>query len=81
MSFIKRWDTGDIKYQLGRCGLEMNSTYNDGFVRWDCKKDLLELKYYLEELLYNAPGFGEVEQGFIEDKEKQKIWKILNNKV
>lgn len=81
MSFIRRWDANDIKYQLGRCCSEMNSPYNDGFVQWDCKKDLLEVKYYLEELLHKAPSFGQVEQGFIEDKEKQKTWKILNNKV
>lgn len=79
MGYIKRWDVADIKHQLGRCAAELHHNGNDGFTQWDCKKELLEVKYHLEELLHRAPSFGAVEQSYHEDMEKQQMWKRLND--
>jgi hypothetical protein len=81
MGYIRRWDVSDIKHQLGRCSTEMQYAGNDGFSQWDCKKDLLEVKYYLEELLHNAPTFGNLEESYHEDMEKQQVWKRLNEET
>ena len=58
MSFIKRWDVGDIQRQISACASQVNSTYNDGFTAWHCKQDLLIVKYQLEEILRTAPTFA-----------------------
>ena len=81
MSFIKRWDASDVISQLRLCSAQVNSYYNDGFVQWDCKKDLLTVKYALDEMLESSPSFGEVEESFHEDMSKQITWKKLNAKV
>jgi hypothetical protein len=81
MGYIKRWDVTDIKHQLGRCSAEMQYSGNDGFTQWDCKKELLEVKYYLDQLLHNSPTFSNLEESYILEKEKELAWKILNEKT
>ena len=78
MGFRKRWDADDILHQLHSCSSQVNSRHNDGFTAWDCKKDLLRVKYALDEMLESSPAFGEVESSFHEDMAKQKTWKKLN---
>lgn len=77
MGFSKRWDIADIKHQLGRCSAEMKYGGNDGFTQWDCKKELLEVKYYLEQLLHNAPKFSDVEESYLLEKEQEKTFNLL----
>lgn len=79
MGFVKRWSTPDIKSQLASCASQLNNPRNDGFVAWDCKKDLLELKYYIDLLLLRAPTFGDVEKSFLEEQEMNKTFEILKN--
>lgn len=79
MGFIKRWDTDDILHQLNRCAYQMNNGHNDGYAQWDCKKDLLTVKYEIEKLLHKSPTFGWVEESWHEDMEKQRTWDILTD--
>ena len=79
MGFMKRWDADDILHQLSSCASQMNNDYNDGFVQWDCKKELLTVKYEIEKLLRNSPKFSNVEESWIEDMEKQRTWEILKD--
>ena len=80
MGFQKRWDVGDIQRQLNACSAQMNSNYNDGFVQWHCKQDLLIVKYQLDELLRTAAKYAGEEE-FIEQLDKQLVWKRLNEKT
>lgn len=78
MSFIKRWDVGDIQSQINACAAQMNNTYNDGFTQWHCKQDLLILKYQIDELLRNSSTFAGEEE-FIDQLDKQVVWKRLTH--
>lgn len=79
MSYIKHWNVGDIIRQLNLCSSQVNSPFNDGWTSWGCKKDLLTVKYHLDELLAEAPKFSHVEADFVNEMEKQKTWKVLND--
>jgi hypothetical protein len=79
MGFMKRWEAGTIVSQIRACSSEMNYAGNDGFSQWGCKKDLLEVKYLLDEILSNAPNFGDDEKEFISQLEQQKILNILKH--
>lgn len=79
MGFIKRWNADDVVRQVNLCASQMRYRGNDGYIQWDCKKDLLTVKYELERLLRNSPSFGEVETSFVDDMEKQQSWEILKN--
>ncbi len=80
MGFVKRWDAEDIQRQINVCAAQMNSHYNDGFTQWYCKQDLLMLKYQLDEILRSAPTFAP-EQQFLDDLNKNTVWKRLNEKT
>lgn len=79
MGYIKRWDTRSMAHDLKRCAAEMNFSGNDGYIQWDCKKELLELKYLLDELIATGPTFGSLEEGLINELEQQKIYNILKH--
>jgi hypothetical protein len=77
-AYHQRWDVDNILRQLNLCSAQVNSSYNDGFTAWSCKKDLLTVKYHLDQLLSQAPKFSHVEEEFVNEMEKQKTWKALN---
>lgn len=80
MSFIKRWDVDNIQQQIRACGAQVHSVYNDGFTAWECKKDLLDIKYQVESLLESSPTFAG-EEKYHEEKLKEKAWRVLNEKI
>ena len=81
MGFRITWDADKIISDLRACTAQAVSPYNDGYSAWDCKKDLLTVKYALDEMLERCPSFSTVEDSFHEDMLKQKTWKILNDKM
>ena len=80
MGFQKRWDVAEIQRLISVCSAQMKNGYNDGFVQWHCKQDLLVVKYQLDEILRTAPTFAD-EKEFIEQLDKQLVWKRLNEKT
>ncbi len=81
MGFNIYWDTDKIISDLRACAGQAISPYNDGYSAWYCKKDLLIIKYELEELLDRCPTFSHVEEKFHDEMAKQKTWKTLNDKM
>jgi hypothetical protein len=52
--------------------------YVTGFVNWPCKQDLYRVKFAVDEMLKNTGSFvGEAE--WLEEQEKQQMWKALKN--
>lgn len=76
MSFHKRWDIELIKQQIMHCGVQVISSYNDGFTAWECKKDLYNLKFFIDKLLEDAPEFS-CEAEYLKSIEQEKLIKIL----
>jgi hypothetical protein len=62
MGFKKDWDTNAIKHWLWSMTYECSSPRNDGFTAFEVKKELLEIKFLLDDLLEDCPKFvGEEE--------------------
>lgn len=84
MSFKITWDSVGIISQLRQCYAQLTSTYNDGFSQWGCKQELYRVKFELDRMLDNSPKFHG-EQEWLEEqtveREKQQIWKALNDKT
>jgi hypothetical protein len=80
MGFKKRWDVAEMQRLISACSAQMNNAYNDGFVQWHCKQDLLVVKYQLDEILRTAPKFADEEE-FVDQLDKQLVWKRLNEKT
>lgn len=70
-------DYNAVSHQIYMSGVELNSPRNDGFVQWEIKKDLLRLKFLLDEILKDSPEFvGEEE--FLQEQSKKQMWRVLN---
>lgn len=81
MGFKISWDADKIINDLARCYAQAASPFNDGFSAWNCKKDLLKVKYDLDEKVARLPNFGHLETEFHEEIAKSKTWKVLNDKM
>jgi hypothetical protein len=78
MGFKKSWDIADISRQIHSLSRECSSPYNDGFTALECKKDLYQIKFVIDEALKLAPGFSG-EQEWLTEQEKKRIIKILKS--
>lgn len=77
MGFRKPMDYNSVSHQIYIAGVELNDHRNDGFVQWEIKKDLYQLKFLVDEILSRSPEFaGESE--FLQEQAKKKMWKSLN---
>lgn len=47
----------DAVAQIRKCAAEASSPYNDGWTAMDCKKELVNLKWLIEDLLEDCPTF------------------------
>jgi hypothetical protein len=77
MGFRKPMDYNSVSHQIYISGVELNSPRNDGFVAFEVKKDLIRLKFLLDEILKDSPEFaGEAE--FLQEQSKKQMWRALN---
>lgn len=58
MGYRKDWDTHAIKHSLWKMAYECSSPYNDGFTQFEVKKELLEIKFLVDDLLADTPTFA-----------------------
>lgn len=60
---------------IRNCAGEAQSAYNDGWIAMQCKKDLVQLKWLIEDLLEDCPTFvGE------EVWEQERLVELLKRK-
>lgn len=73
MGFRKPIDSNNIVRDLRKAYVELNSPYNDGFTGWAIKQELYEVKFLLDRILKESPTFGEIEERYLDNIEKNKI--------
>jgi hypothetical protein len=79
MGFRKSWDVANIAGQIHSLARECSSGYNDGFVAFECKKDLYQIKQIIEDAISQSPDFGHLEEQWLQEQEKNRIIKILKS--
>ena len=75
----KNWDVADIARQIHSMSRECTSPSTTGFVTFEIKKDLYQLKEIIDRALSDAPDFGELEKDWLNEQEKKRIIKILKS--
>ncbi len=58
MGYRKDWDMNVLRHSLWVMAHECSSPRNDGFTAFEIKKELLELKFLIDDLLDNTPKFA-----------------------
>lgn len=74
---IKNWNADKIISDLQQIYFATTDPRMDGFVTWGCKQDLYRVKFALDDMLKQCPVYTP-EAEFLEQHEKQKVWKSLN---
>ena len=79
MGFKQNWDVADIARQIHSMARECASPYNTGFVTFEIKKDLYQLKNIVDQALKESPNFGDLEQEWLTEQEQKRIIKHLKS--
>jgi len=77
MGYRKPIELNSIITQLRKAYIEVNSPYNDGFTGWETKRELYEIKFLLDEIIKESPSFGEIEERYLNEVNKLKVWREL----
>lgn len=75
----QNWNVFDVEQQIQRMGWAARDSMMTGFVCWPIKQDLYRLKWIIDEELAKSPVFSD-EAEFLEEHEKEVMWKALNYK-
>ena len=75
---IKNWNADQVISQCQQMYYGANDPHMTGFVNWPCKQDLYRVKFAVDEMLKNTSGFAGEEE-WLEQLEKEKVWKALKN--
>jgi hypothetical protein len=77
---IKNWNADEIISQLQRIYFATTDPRMDGFVTWGCKQDLYRVQFALEDMMKRCPKYHGEEE-WLEERQKELVWKALNEQV
>lgn len=77
---IKNWDVDQVINACRRMHAGATDPGVTGWVNWPCKQDLYRVKFAVDEMLKNTPDFSGEEE-WLEERDKEQVWKALNDKV
>ena len=76
MGFRKPLEVNDVKMQLMKVHGEICSSYNDGWISWELKKEFYEIKWLIDECMKRQPDFSGEEE-WLKEQEKKRVWSEL----
>jgi hypothetical protein len=71
------WNVDKVIADCQKMYIGANDPYVTGYVNWPCKQDLYRVKFAVDEMLKKTSGFAGEEE-WLEQQEKEKMWKALN---
>jgi hypothetical protein len=75
----RTWNADRIISDLQQIYFATTDPRMDGFTTWACKQDMYRVKFALDEMLNKCPTYAP-EAEFLEEHNKQLVWKALNDK-
>jgi hypothetical protein len=70
------WNADQVIRECRKMYAGATDPYVTGFVNWPCKQDLYRVKFAVDEMLRNTPGFAGEEE-WLKQQEAERIVKIL----
>jgi hypothetical protein len=77
---ITNWNVEQVITQCQKMYHAANDPHMTGFVNWPCKQDLYRVKFAVDDMLRNTGHFAG-EDEWLEEHEKQQMWKALNERT
>ena len=78
MPFIEKLGVNKVKEQIWQYQYVATDPRMDGFIGWDCKQRLYEIKFALDEALAKCPMYHGEEE-WLEEKRTDKAFQKLGN--
>jgi hypothetical protein len=76
MGFKKPLDLNIVVQQIRAAGRELNSAYNDGFNKWEIKKELYQIKFLVDDIIEKSGSFTG-EEDFLKEESQKRMINIL----
>lgn len=67
------WDIYAIRSDIDKIARAESDPRIDGFNCWECKKELYELYWYIEDKLEKCSTYTKSEEALLEERREQKI--------
>jgi hypothetical protein len=77
---IKNWSADQVISELQKIYFATTDPRMDGFVTWGCKQDLYRVQFALEDMMKRCPKYHG-EQEWLDERQKELVWKALNEQV
>lgn len=77
---IKNWSHSLIVGELQKIYFAATDPRMDGYTTWGCKQDLYRVKFVVEDMLAKCPVYTP-EAEWLEERNKELVWKALNDKM
>ena len=77
---IKNWNTNQILAEINKIYWAGTDPRMDGFTTWPCKQEMYRIKWAVDEMLSKMSIYAGEEE-FLEEHEKELVWKTLKNEM
>ena len=74
------WNVDQVIVECRKMYAGANDPYETGWNNWPCKQDLYRVKFAVDAMLEKTSAFAGEEE-WLEEQEKEKMWKALNDKM
>jgi hypothetical protein len=75
---IINWDVNQVINECRKMYASAIDPYETGWNNWPCKQDLYRVKFAVDEMLRNTPGFAGEEE-WLKEQEQEKVMRILRD--
>jgi hypothetical protein len=77
---IKNWSADQVISELQKIYFATTDPRMDGFITWGYKQDLYRVQFALEDMMKRCPKYHG-EQEWLDERQKELVWKALNEQV
>jgi len=77
---IKDWNTKEICRLIGKITFAATDPRMDGYVTWDCKRELYDLLFYVQNELDKCGSYGTIEEEYLKKHDQEMMLRALGKR-
>lgn len=77
---IKDWNSSKICGEIRKITFAATDPRMDGFVTWDCKRELYEILFFVQQELDKCSSYAKIEEDYLKKHDQEMLLKALGKK-
>lgn len=77
---IKNWNSQDICNDIRKITFAATDPRMDGFVTWDCKRELYEILFFVQQELDKCGTYATIEDEYLKKHDQEMMLRALGKK-